>query len=253
MKKYKLNNKEAMQPSVFDEIRVDYNGVVNSSQDEVLKKDEIILGYKKRLMMMENQMQHLLEDLSFDIQQIEPMLISLQRHYDTFQQLLRKRKNSLRGQNFTNQPGGPPTINQGPAKVSVLNGKFMKPQVSREQLFDEENILRILQKNIDFNYYFQIEKKKEPKVLLLAMYQCLNGPIRLHKVISIDGIIDNNSIRTILGKQVSSSKWTVFLYDVKLVLLAHRRDVPNMETSKMVVRYGDLFPCALYFKDHSAY
>ncbi|CAI4052169.1 Hua2p SKDI_15G4210 [Saccharomyces kudriavzevii IFO 1802] len=253
MKKYKLNNKEAMQPSVFDEIRVDYNGVVNSSQDEVLKKDEIILGYKKRLMMMENQMQHLLEDLSFDIQQIEPMLISLQRHYDSFQQLLRKRKNSLRGQNFTYQPGGPSTINQGTAKVSVLNGKFMKPQVSLEQLFDEENILRILQKNIDFNYYFQIEKKKEPKVLLLAMYQCLNGPIRLHKVISIDGIIDNNSIRTILGKQVSSSKWTVFLYDVKLVLLAHRRDVPNMETSKMVVRYGDLFPCALYFKDHSAY
>ncbi|QHS76368.1 Hua2p [Saccharomyces paradoxus] len=253
----KLGNlyiREAMQQSRFGKICSDYDLTVDCSEDDVIENDRIILGYKRRLLMIENQMQHLLEDFSLDIQQIEPILVDLQRYYDKFLQLLQKRNKSLHCKNFTHQ-SGPTSVNSHTstdAKVN-LSGKLMNFQLNSGQKFAEENILRILQNSMDFKHYFQIDKGKKQKVLLLAVYQCLNGPARLHKVLNIDGIIHNNSIRTILGKQVYSSKWMVFLYDVKLVLLAHRQDVPNLETSKMIVRYDDLFPCALYFKDHAAY
>lgn len=199
-------------------------------------------------------MQHLLEDISFDIQQIEPILVDLQRSYDTILQLLRKRNDSLQCKDFNYRTDRIPIKKYGSAEANLrLTGNFMKFQLDSGLKFGEENILRILQNNVDFKHYFQIDNNKKQRILLLAVYQCLNGPVRLHKTLNIDGIIHNCSIRTILGKQVSSSKWMVFLYDVKLVLLAHRGDVPDLETSKMIVRYGDLFPCALYFKDHAAY
>ncbi|CAI2030337.1 hypothetical protein SEUBUCD646_0H03130 [Saccharomyces eubayanus] len=243
-----------MQYSKYEGAHDGNDTVVNCSEDEALENDRIILGYKKRLIKIEVQMQHLLDDLNLDPHQIEPSLIALQKHHDTFQQLLQERKNTLQGQNYAHQPRQESIDNQGPVGPRMnLGDKFMKFQQSNGQFFDEEHILRILQKNTDFKNYFQVDKNIEQKVLLLAMYHCLNGPTRLHQVLNVDGIIHNSSIRTILGKQVSSSKWTVFLYDVKLALLAHKPDVPNLETSKMVVRYGDLFPCASYFKDHPAY
>ncbi|CAI4064664.1 hypothetical protein SUVC_08G3090 [Saccharomyces uvarum] len=253
--KYKeIESSGTMQNSKYEAVYDGNDTLVNCSEDEALENDKIILGYKKRLVMIEAQMQHLLDDLDLNLHQIEPSLIALQKHYDTFQQLIQERKNTMQGQNYAHEPRRKSVDNQVPAGARMnLGDKFMRFQQSNGQFFDEEHILRILQKNTDFKYYFQIDKSIEQKVLLLAMYQCLNGPIRLHKVLNIDGIIHNSSIINILGKQVSSSKWTVFLYDVKLALLAHKRDVPNLETSKMVVRYGDLFPCASYFKDHPAY
>lgn len=245
---------ETMQQTKFGKMYLDHDSVVEYSEDEVVEADRITLGYKKRLSMIENQMQHLLEDFTLDVQQIESILADLQKYYDAFLQLLQKRNKSLQCKRSTHQPVPSPMNSHTSTNAKVnLSGKLMKFQLNSVQKFDEENILRILQNKREFEHYFQIDKGKKQKVLLLAVYQCLNGPTRLHKVLNIEGIIHNNSIRTILGKQVSSSKWTVFLYDVKLVLLAHRQDVPNLETSKMIVRYGDLFPCALYFKDHTAY
>lgn len=58
---------------------LDHDSVVEYSEDEIVEADRITLGYKKRLSMIENQMQHLLEDFTLDVQQIESILADLQK------------------------------------------------------------------------------------------------------------------------------------------------------------------------------
>ena len=96
----------------------DYDTVMYSS-GEVDRSDGIILGYKKRLSMIENRMQHLLEDISFDIQQIEPILVDLQRSYDTILQLLRKRNDSLQCKDFNYRTDRIPIKKYGSAEANL--------------------------------------------------------------------------------------------------------------------------------------
>nr|CAI6830582.1 AEL_HP1_G0051650.mRNA.1.CDS.1 [Saccharomyces cerevisiae] len=208
-----------MQQTKFGKMYLDHDSVVEYSEDEIVEADRITLGYKKRLSMIENQMQHLLEDFSLDVQQIEPILADLQKYYDAFLQLLQKRNKSLQCKRSTHQPVPSPMNSQTSTKCNV-------------QKVRRKNILRILQNKIEFEHYFQIDKGKKQKVLILAVYQCLN----------------DNTIRTILGKQVAR---IVFRTILKLVLLAHRQDVPILETSKMIVRYRIYFPVIVLQRSYS--
>ncbi|CAI4869413.1 ADI_G0058020.mRNA.1.CDS.1 [Saccharomyces cerevisiae] len=166
-----------MQQTKFGKMYLDHDSVVEYSEDEIVEADRITLGYKKRLSMIENQMQHLLEDFTLDVQQIESILADLQKYYDAFLQLLQKRNKSLQCKRSTHQPVPSPMNSHTSTNAKVnLSGKLMKFQLNSVQKFDEENILRILQNKREFEHYFQIDKGKKQKVLLLAVYQCLNGP-----------------------------------------------------------------------------
>ncbi|ONH79256.1 Protein HUA2 [Saccharomyces cerevisiae] len=158
-----------MQQTKFGKMYLDHDSVVEYSEDEIVEADRITLGYKKRLSMIENQMQHLLEDFSLDVQQIEPILADLQKYYDAFLQLLQKRNKSLQCKRCTHQPVPSPMNSHTSTNAKVnLSGKLMKFQLNSVQKFDEENILRILQNKREFEHYFQIDKGKKQKVLLLA-------------------------------------------------------------------------------------
>lgn len=125
---------ETMQQTKFGKMYLDHDSVVEYSEDEIVEADRITLGYKKRLSMIENQMQHLLEDFSLDVQQIEPILADLQKYYDAFLQLLQKRNKSLQCKRSTHQPVPSPMNSQTSTNAKVnLSGKLMKFQLNSVQ------------------------------------------------------------------------------------------------------------------------
>lgn len=119
--KYKeIESSGTMQNSKYEAVYDGNDTLVNCSEDEALENDKIILGYKKRLVMIEAQMQHLLDDLDLNLHQIEPSLIALQKHYDTFQQLIQERKNTMQGQNYAHEPRRKSVDNQVPAGARMI-------------------------------------------------------------------------------------------------------------------------------------
>ncbi|CAI4793450.1 AVB_G0051200.mRNA.1.CDS.1 [Saccharomyces cerevisiae] len=157
-----------MQQTKFGKMYLDHDSVVEYSEDEIVEADRITLGYKKRLSMIENQMQHLLEDFTLDVQQIESILADLQKYYDAFLQLLQKRNKSLQCKRSTHQPVPSPMNSHTSTNAKVnLSGKLMKFQLNSVQKFDEENILRILQNKREFEHYFQIDKGKKQRCYYL--------------------------------------------------------------------------------------